>query len=233
MVKVKAQIAIFVVALFVMSAAPADESEPQYPYRVDGVCPFECCQYGTWTARDDITVYAKERDTSQPVFTIKTGQSFLAEQGAYWTVTPLIIRPKETVELHASGFEPLTRNRAKRGNLRTASSSDSVSLPAGKNIHVLANLGEGAAIGMADGKLVSLDSSMYAPIGGDFRNSIYEIVTPPQIPCTKRHSASSCRKTAYYTKNVTEWWVEVKTGDRRGWFERGQHQIEGTDACGG
>lgn len=46
-----------------------------------GACPFECCQYGSWTAKNDIAVYANERDTTQLVASIPTGEKFDALTG--------------------------------------------------------------------------------------------------------------------------------------------------------
>jgi hypothetical protein len=47
-----------------------------------GACPFECCTYGDWTARAPYHVYAAERDTGEPVFTVPTGTTFHADSGS-------------------------------------------------------------------------------------------------------------------------------------------------------
>ena len=46
-----------------------------------GACPFECCTYGDWTARAPYHVYAAERDTGEPLFTIPAGTTFHADSG--------------------------------------------------------------------------------------------------------------------------------------------------------
>jgi hypothetical protein len=66
-------------------------------------------------------------------------------------------------------------------------------------------LGEGAQVGLAAGKPVALDASMY---------------DTPEYEIAKARPA-----------NATEWWIEVKSGGRSGWFERGKYPIEGSDRC--
>lgn len=46
------------------------------PYVDRGVCPFECCVYGEWTAREPLRVYSAERDTSNVAFTLAAGETF-------------------------------------------------------------------------------------------------------------------------------------------------------------
>jgi hypothetical protein len=46
-----------------------------------GVCPFECCQYTEWTARDAIAAYAAERDTSTVAFLLLPSERFTGITG--------------------------------------------------------------------------------------------------------------------------------------------------------
>ena len=114
-----------------VTSASAEEVQVRYPYRVEGACPFECCDYGTWTARSDIPVFSAERTRIAPAFTIRKGEEFEAV----------------------------------------------------------------------------LDASMY-----DAPDSDYEIA--------KARPATA-----------TEWWIEVKSAGRSGWFERGTYPIDGSDRC--
>ena len=193
-------------ALLGASIAFAGESDVRYPYRVEGVCPFECCQYGSWTARSDIPVFAAERARVAPAFTIRKGETFEAVGGAYWTIAPFILRAKAPVEIEvASNLVPEAADRAKLGGDWT--SGEHVTLPAGTDIHVVAYLGEGEQVGLAAGKAVALDTSLY-----DSPDSEFTVSKPGGA-------------------NATEWWIEVTSDGRRGWFERGKHEIEGSGAC--
>jgi hypothetical protein len=193
-------------ALLGASIASADPSDVRYPYRVEGVCPFECCQYGSWTARSDIPVFAAERARVAPAFTIRKGETFEAVGGAYWTIEPFILRAKAPFEIKvSSNLVPEAPGRAKLGS--GWKTDEQVSLPAGTDIHVVAYLGEGQHVGLAAGKPVAFDGSLYDSPDSDFT-------------VAKPGGASA-----------TEWWIEVSSKGRRGWFERGNHEIEGSDAC--
>jgi len=186
--------------------ASAGEPEVRYPYRVEGVCPLECCDFGTWTARSDIPVFSAERTRIAPAFTIRKGEEFEAVTGAWWALAPFIVKTKAAVEIPlATNLVPEAPDRAKLGPDWTT--SETLSLPAGAQIHVLANLGEGAQVGLAAGRPVALDASLYDAPGSD-----YEIA--------KARPA-----------NATEWWIEVKSAGRSGWFERGKYEIDGSDRC--
>ena len=54
---------------------------PTLPYVERDVCPFECCQFGKWTAGETMAVYATEFDTTQVAFTVGVGDTFVAESG--------------------------------------------------------------------------------------------------------------------------------------------------------
>jgi len=186
--------------------ASASEDVVRYPYRVEGVCPFECCQYGKWTALSDIPVLAAERARVSPAFTIRRGEKFEAVGGAYWTIAPFILRAKAPVEIKvASHLVPEAPNRAKLRGEWTI--DEHTTLPAGTDIHVVAYLGEGEQVGLAAGKPVAFDMSLY-----DSPDSEFTVSKPGGA-------------------NATEWWIEVNSAGRHGWFERGKHSIEGSDAC--
>src|SRR5262245_27362893 len=46
-----------------------------------GACPFECCQYGRWTALTEIPVLADERGDGPPIFVMQNGDRFRADSG--------------------------------------------------------------------------------------------------------------------------------------------------------
>jgi hypothetical protein len=59
----------------------AQEEKPKIPYIDEGACPFECCQYGTWTAESPLIAYQMEVDGPAIAFRIKPGESFTAING--------------------------------------------------------------------------------------------------------------------------------------------------------
>jgi hypothetical protein len=67
--------------IFLRVTGYAQDARPNVPFIQRNVCPFECCQFGKWTARSPLKVYKKEGDTSANVFTIKPGEEFTAIGG--------------------------------------------------------------------------------------------------------------------------------------------------------
>ena len=186
-------------------------------------------------AEESIPVFRKERDTSAPFFKLKPGQKFRAETGNYWTITPLIVRTtSEGNEYLARNLVLLAPNRARIDpSAWNSVEAGKVTLPKGSDIHVLAYLGEGEAVGVWAGRPLWLESEThYAPLGGNLGSAPYRIISPPQVPCEKVMRPERCSGTAYYTENKTEWWIRVKVKDRQGWIERGHYSISGTDSCG-
>ncbi len=79
---------ISLIAAFVLGAfsilgnkSYAQLQRPKVPYIQHNVCPFECCQYGRWTAKSLLSAYQKESDDSEVAFIIKPGEEFTALGG--------------------------------------------------------------------------------------------------------------------------------------------------------
>ena len=49
-------------------------------------CPFECCQYGDWTTRSAVALYAEPSDDAEVVGRLDAGQRVLAVSGEVHTV---------------------------------------------------------------------------------------------------------------------------------------------------
>ncbi len=71
-------VAIF---LFVAVTSWAQSARPKVPFIQRDICPFECCQYGNWTARSVLKAFKNEGDDSTVFFTIPIGESFTAIGG--------------------------------------------------------------------------------------------------------------------------------------------------------
>ena len=67
--------------LFVSFISQAQSPRPKVPFIQHDICPFECCQFGKWTARSVLKVFKKEGDDSRASFTIKPGEEFTATGG--------------------------------------------------------------------------------------------------------------------------------------------------------
>ncbi len=59
----------------------AKNARPTVPFIQHDVCPFECCQFGKWTARSVLKVFQTEGDDSRVSFTIQPGETFTATGG--------------------------------------------------------------------------------------------------------------------------------------------------------
>lgn len=66
-------------AIGVPRAQAQDQAGEVYVDR--GACPFECCRYGNWEARDSLVAYTSEGDTSRVAFRIRSGERFRADTG--------------------------------------------------------------------------------------------------------------------------------------------------------
>jgi hypothetical protein len=77
------RIVITAVAILILfsNAIYAQNTAPKVPFIQPDICPFECCQYGKWTARSLLKVFKNEGDDSSVLFTIKPGEVFTAISG--------------------------------------------------------------------------------------------------------------------------------------------------------
>ncbi len=69
------------ILVFVSVSSYAKNARPKLPLIQHDICPFECCQYGRWTARSPLTAYKREGDDSIMSFTIRIGEEFTAISG--------------------------------------------------------------------------------------------------------------------------------------------------------
>lgn len=76
-------IVVFVMAILlsVTVTTHAQSARPKLPFIQHDICPFECCQYGKWTARSILKAFNKEGDDSTVSFTIRPGEAFTAISG--------------------------------------------------------------------------------------------------------------------------------------------------------
>lgn len=70
---------------------------PPEPYVDRGVCPFECCTYRDWTAREPLRAFRAPRDRSAEAFALARGESFDALTGDVYIDTVGVVRVDEPV----------------------------------------------------------------------------------------------------------------------------------------
>jgi hypothetical protein len=76
-------LAITATAIFIFLAinSLAQDKQPKIPFIQHDVCPFECCQFGKWTAKSLLKAHEEENDNAGIAFTIKPGEEFSALRG--------------------------------------------------------------------------------------------------------------------------------------------------------
>jgi hypothetical protein len=74
-------ISVLALLLFLPVTSYAQDAKPKIPFIQHNICPFECCQYGKWTARSPLRAFEKEGDDSRVWFTIRPGEEFNAING--------------------------------------------------------------------------------------------------------------------------------------------------------
>jgi hypothetical protein len=81
-------------------------AKPPAVYVDKGACPFECCQYGEWTARQPAPAYAEPVENAPPVATVTTGTKILAVTGEVRTKAGRFTVTQEHPSMRSMGGEP-------------------------------------------------------------------------------------------------------------------------------
>lgn len=95
---------------------------PKLPFTDPGACPFECCQYGAWTASSSQRAYRSSNRDSGLAFTVQPGEKVDA-------LTGLVITRKAGVVI-----------------VRKETSFGDITVPPGETLFVLHRSGEGEAL---------------------------------------------------------------------------------------
>jgi hypothetical protein len=126
--------AVLLVILYFNLASQAAETPPKVPYIQKNVCPFECCQYGKWSAKTALKVYQNEGNSTSVVFTIKPGDDFTAIKGNVHVVKLGVVTLEKT-------FDGFTK---------------------GDKVYVLTYRGEGVYDLWYKGKIIDSDNGIWA-----------------------------------------------------------------------
>ena len=135
---------------------------PVAPVRVVGACPFEGCQYGTWTTTAETTVYAAA-DTTSAAFAVPAGTALEAEGGFV-----LVTRVGVSVAVRPTDL-PLAY-------------AETTPLAAGDTVLVLDYEGEGSFRVWHGGRIgfSGAGAGVGAPPGGDPADPYRRLVAPRQ-----------------------------------------------------
>ena len=120
--------------------AQAAPSEPSMPYIAQGACPFECCTYREWQAREDVPAYAEPRDDAIKVTTVKIDGRVTAETGFVVTKAAGVVKVLRNISV---GYPP----EARGPNI-----SSELNLRPGDILYLLHPLGEGNSLFWYEGK---------------------------------------------------------------------------------
>lgn len=105
---------------------------------IEGVCPFECCMYGTWVLDGPVDVHAEPDGSSPVTATVGAGARLQVPTGRVVVSEPGIAEIRDAIT---------ARDEA----------GDSLALAAGSQVEVLHPIGEGYARVRAADRLFSLD----------------------------------------------------------------------------
>lgn len=72
--------------------------KPPMPYRDYGACPFECCTYRDWIAKEDIAILQDMREDSPVAFQVQKDEKVTAETGVVVTTKLGSAKIKKSVE---------------------------------------------------------------------------------------------------------------------------------------
>lgn len=187
----------------VPEARPGRDTILSFPHEHEGVCPFECCTYGTWTAETRIRVQAFRADTAPVRTVLAPGTSFRAVDGEVWVLTPgtAVLRPGALARRDTGGSVP----------------SPEGPRPAPRDTMVLLNTTGEGIWRVWDGRSIREVGPLLASDPGD--------APPDSVP--RRAEGLVLRPPE------TRWWVRVEAPDgTRGWVEMEGVGVTGADACG-
>jgi len=86
------------------SLTPQKAPKPTLPKIDEKACPFEGCQFGPWTATDQVQLFSTWKKDRKPLVTISKGEAVTAITGVHVTFEPSEI--KVTAPMPAYGLKP-------------------------------------------------------------------------------------------------------------------------------
>jgi hypothetical protein len=134
----------FVCLFTALTALPAfGQEQPPLPYIDQGACPFECCTYRLWKAKEVVVAYVEPKEGAPVAFTIKKRQQVTAETGFVVTSKAGITKVLKPIKL---GYEKDSKDPTPKPLL---------DLKPGELLYTLHYLGEGFDLFWYKGKVYS------------------------------------------------------------------------------
>jgi hypothetical protein len=139
------------------SLTPQKAPQPALPKIDENACPFEGCQFGAWTANDQVQLYSTWKTDHKPFVTVAKGEAVTAITGIYITFEPSEIQV--TAPMPNYGLKP------------------------GDTVFGYRNYGEGYFSAWFNGYWVEQfdGSGVVDPYGGCSRNCTAKLVKPGRV----------------------------------------------------
>lgn len=148
--------ATYLSVLIALVLAPGQNAgAPKLPFVDPGACPFECCQYGEWTASVSQRAYKSSTKESGLAFTIRPGEKLDALTGVVITRKAGIVIVRKETKFY------------------------DVTLPAGAKLFVLHSEGEGSYLFWYKGATHSGELNVESVHEGDAQ-SLWDVLSLPQ-----------------------------------------------------
>lgn len=142
----------FVSLFIVLTALSAFGQEPPpLPYIDKGACPFECCTYRLWKAKEVVVAYVEPKEGASVAVTIKKRQQVTAETGFVVTSKAGITKVLKPIKL---GYDKDSKDPVPKPLL---------DLKPGELLYTLHYLGEGFDLFWYKGKVYSDQISSHEP----------------------------------------------------------------------
>jgi hypothetical protein len=195
---------LLLILLFALGSPPLQaQRPPKTPFVARGSCPFECCQLGSWIARDTLPAYSHDRPTGVPLFRLLPGELLVADSADFYTLALGLIRVRRPFRLadYLADEETTNADAATLATLRRP-------LAGGDTVYLVGEVTEVGERVWFRGVSVTVQAFWAEPTFDD-----------PKAPA------------ALVRPIVHEWWVHISSGGRSGWIQAWNRNIEGTDAC--
>jgi hypothetical protein len=88
MLTIFALLALFIAPQLDPALTPQKAPKPPLPKIDENACPFEGCQFGTWTATDDVQLFSSWKEDRKWVTTLSKGEVVTAITGVHITFEP-------------------------------------------------------------------------------------------------------------------------------------------------
>ncbi len=175
------------------------------PLVARGVCPFECCQFGKWTTRDSVDVFASERDSASRLTRLPPDFTIVADSGDLYTVRWGIAILQRQTDVGDYLVAPLDSEEY--------ATPPSLVLNRGDTVVRMGHAPE-------SGEILLIHGRPY--IGSEFWYRKQDLKAAPELAQLPALLVQEARD---------EWWVHVKFGGRSGWVDAYHSSIGGKDAC--